>query len=248
MVATFLASDDSHFDVISCALSCILVAVRLLSVPELIDATTISLEAQDKAALTRGMQTHDFLYWLRQREHPFHIDENLRITFEDKNMPHFLRKVPVRGVDNTHRTLAMICLRRMQKCENSDARRNPSDDTSPLMDYAACFWKHHCELAARNDNPDRLHHLKNDVRRRCCESVQSENLNGTYDQRNFTGTDQRPSAALHTDSDWVFVKARKVICIEMDLLWWCNSADTNMSTGIYIIRGCFQLDFICSDP
>lgn len=187
LASTLLAGGNSRFDVVSCCISCTLVAARPLSVPELMDGVTTYFEAQRKPSPISGMRTVDFLNWLQQYDHPFLINGNIQVTFEHEMMPHFLETIPVRGIDNTHRTLALICLQTKRRAEESHPRTN-----SALASYALHFWKYHCNNAAGDSGS----HSKSSMvtirgRARPQEMSFSESNRGVLIPEKHTGESQR---------------------------------------------------------
>lgn len=151
LLRTFTACDETRFDNIACAISCVLAAVRPLHLPELKDAMTIYFEAQERSAITSGMPVQDFLAWLQLSETPFNIGQDLQVTFSHDAMPYFLRVFTIRGIDNSDRTLAMICFQRVQQLRKSTTRNLVDQGVTALSDYASRFWKHHCQIAKGTD-------------------------------------------------------------------------------------------------
>lgn len=72
-------------------------------------------------------------------------DKSGFIHFSLQAMAQFLKTFSIRGVDASHKTMATICLTRLQLEEDME-----HDSYSAFSSYAYQNWRYHCQIAERS--------------------------------------------------------------------------------------------------
>lgn len=134
---------------VTCAISCVLSSEQRLSVQALSEAVALYMEYQEHTISARECMIA-FQSSLTMLESLFSTTASGQLTFTTPTMPQFLRTYPIRGIDVSHRTIAMLCREQMQRIhEEEHENRQPAHDRSAFSAYAVQNWQHHYRIAKR---------------------------------------------------------------------------------------------------
>lgn len=142
----FCMCQDHESEDLACAISCSLNSCRPLHTSELQDAVIMNAYSQRSERCWRGRSPIEFQTWLAKFGMLFVVDKAGYILFGIAETSYFLRNFRIRGIDGSHRTIAMICLACMELSNQWPVISIPS----PFSTYAAQYWEHHCHIAARS--------------------------------------------------------------------------------------------------
>lgn len=140
----------SHEDFLrlSCAISCVLNSDQNLTTVALWDAVALYVDGstvnKSEAALA------EWHAWIHRFRSIILAESRGRVTFTLSAMPDFLRSFVIRGIDASHRTIAIVCLAQLTiesevRCEGKDL------DRSDLSIYVEKHWRWHRNLAYRSN-------------------------------------------------------------------------------------------------
>lgn len=140
-----MMSKDQNLDSLTCAIALVLTSVRPLHRLELQAALKVCrLEAS-------GWLVGSFHPGRVQRCSPwesmFRCTELEFVHFSLRYMPTFLQSFRIRGIDTSHRTIAVACLAQMEM--DSGVQANSKDCISSFSEYARQNWRHHYQAASR---------------------------------------------------------------------------------------------------
>lgn len=141
----FASCTNLQFLRFSVIISCILYCLRPLHRSEIVAIFRLLVsdlvEEDDKYDDGEGANVAE---WLGEMcgEVVF-IDVSGFFRFVDPSFPHFLRAVPIAGIDNTHQTIAKACLFQVQREVSFSDGETPAGDTTAFSTYAAQCWQHH---------------------------------------------------------------------------------------------------------
>lgn len=131
---------------LACAISCTLSSSRPLHTSELQDAVAMHAYAQHSREEWRDRSTMEFRIWLARFGALFAVDDTGYIFFGIAEMSYFLRSFRIRGIDASHRTIAMICLAFI----DLNDQWSVESISCPFSSYAAQNWEYHYQIAARS--------------------------------------------------------------------------------------------------
>lgn len=145
-----LESEQADFRPIATVLSCVLNKRGKLSRRALQEAVELHARLERRSAPIYNEQL-DFQEWLKRLYPVIATTSAGHIEFGHRAMPSFLHAYPLRGIDASHRILAMLCL--AQRRLDMDSRRyvlgdGPSKHSFAL--YAATHWQSHCRIARQS--------------------------------------------------------------------------------------------------
>jgi len=146
LLRAFRISTEEDTEDLVCTISCTLSATRCLHTSEMRDAIAMHAYAQRSERYWIDHSTADFHAWLMKFGALFTINDEACVAFGMAEMAHFLRSFRIRGIDSSHRTVAMICL----AFRELDNLRRVKGMPSPFSSYAACNWQHHHRIAAKS--------------------------------------------------------------------------------------------------
>lgn len=145
---SFQVCDDASFPQLACSISCVLSSGQHLSVAALRDALAIFVDGTSAEVSKR--RTSELSKWLRKFKYLFAVKTSARVVFKLPEMTEFLLSFTIRGIDASHRTIAIICLAQiMSDVENQ--HRFDQNARSDLAIYAERNAIRH-KLAAERSN------------------------------------------------------------------------------------------------
>lgn len=137
---------EDHAEDLACVISCILSGFGRLNVSELRSAVAMHAYAQRSERYWIDHSTANFHAWLVSFGTMFAIDGASYVCFAVAEMPHFLSNFRIRGIDGSHRTIAMISLAFVELQASVRAHGMPLD----FWGYASGNWRQHYHIAARS--------------------------------------------------------------------------------------------------
>lgn len=152
---TFQDCDKTEFRLVTRLISCILSCARWLSRREILAAVTLFDPERTSERPANASQRSQGDHWLRKCN--LIIMETLEgnMAFRSSAMEFFLRKFMIKGVDTSHRTLALICRRQREfeeRCPTDIASLNNRSDVlraaQVLSPYVSTFGDHHLKAAS----------------------------------------------------------------------------------------------------
>lgn len=100
--------DDANFPQFACIVSCVLSSEQQLSVEALRDALAIFVDGTSAHLSER--KTSELREWLESFRYLLTIGASDKVAFKSPAMPKFLLSFTIRGMDASHRTIAIVCL------------------------------------------------------------------------------------------------------------------------------------------
>lgn len=182
LISSFTACNDTEFQLISCAISCIMAAVRRLHVSELQGGIAIYFEAQYQSDFATKMTQDEFVATIQRHIFLYKVEQDQTVSFSHCGMATFLQNYRIKGVDASNRTIAMICRAQIQTYQSYNFRSQYTDHSFSFLDYAQRYCQYHCQIAMRT-----------------CLSLDFDKPNDTVDI-----SDQ--FAVLQIEDDWMYVK------------------------------------------
>lgn len=185
LIRAFRACDNTEFQNISSALSCVLTAARRLHVLELQGGVSIYAEAQYQSDFISRMTKSEFTAFIRRYLFLFKIEQDETVTFGHSGMAAFLSNYRIRGIDASNRTIAMICQAQIEMCRYYDSQRQYPENAFSFLNYAERYCQYHCQIAMRS-----------------CLS-----LNFDKPEHNVTKDWVNRFAGMQVEDDWVYIKS-----------------------------------------
>lgn len=144
----FQVCDDAMFPELACVISCVLSSGQNLSMAALRDALAIFVDGTSPEISKRSVS--DFSEWLGKFRYLFVVKGSDRVAFKLPSMTQFLLSFTIRGIDASHRTIAIVCLAQvMSDIENQ--RRCKHNTRSDLAMYAERNATRHKLIAERSN-------------------------------------------------------------------------------------------------
>lgn len=147
-----------EFKALSCATSCVLNSTRPLQGAELQTAVQLYVSHRLVQARECSMPNQALEDYRVSTTRPhlwykpslFSLDEQGQIQFTSQAMPAFLQSFRIRGIDTSHRTIAVICLAQIE-CESGINNLRARETPYPVAftTYARENWEHHVQMAEK---------------------------------------------------------------------------------------------------
>lgn len=190
LLRTFTSCDEVEYQHISCALTCVLSAVRPLRVSELQGGISIYSSAQYRSNFATKMSKNEFVASIKRHQYLFVIGQDETVSFSHRRMATFLRSYRIKGVDASNRTIAMICRAQIKAYRNYDPKCQYSNHAFAFLNYAERYHQYHYRIAMRSS-------LSLGFDRPEASTVSNAGTHGWQEQ--FAG--------LQVEDDWVLVKS-----------------------------------------
>lgn len=149
LLKAFRACTDPDFEKLSFLISCTLNCRQQLTTSEMKDAADLFCNAQNESSGPPTQTTRDFELWLRRFESLFKIANSEQVSFSLQGMELLLRTFRIRGIDTSHRTIAMTCLAQVELDEGSHFLEGWQRGRSAFSHYAKQNWQYHHSIAQR---------------------------------------------------------------------------------------------------
>lgn len=186
---TFRNSDGQSFAYVCCAISCVLNSRNPLHISAINVAVTLVINHRRTVQDPHEYESIAGRRWFEACSLVLHKDTKGRVHFRTAAMPLFLWAFCIRGLDASHRTIALACLIQTQLDRLSSMR---SRDAAPAVSfplassrfsaYAASNSDYHCEKAgtlrewflSQEPRPEAVS-AEDRVKSTCLAKVQDEN-------------------------------------------------------------------------
>jgi len=148
---TFTRCRGRNFSYACFAISCVLNSQRRLHTTELSTAVMLLFEQYNILGTKTTIKETERNCWLEDCAAILSEDSSGLVDFTANAMPAFVSAFRIRGIDVSHRTIALACLVQHELSRDVHYETYETNRAGPMFsDYAAKYWRFHCEKAEQS--------------------------------------------------------------------------------------------------